>query len=178
LVLFFVSYATAQDDEEYTEEFLEEPIEIQLMKTMGVPLFWPEEFNQSNGSLKIASFNLEYIEFDLEEPLPQKKSVAVVESENHIDKSEKKEPKKKTTRTRFRINWGNFMLSSLITVAGGGVAYYGNLKAKEYHDKGVPASRAELDKRVEAAENWQIVRNIGYGIAAVGGLGLIVTIVF
>lgn len=173
VICILFSCAFAQEDE-YVEEYMEEPIDIQLMKSIGIPLFLPENFDQMNGSLKVAGFELDYIAFDLEET--PSNNAPVVNSD--IEKNEQTKVNEGKPKRKFRINWGNFMWSSLIAVAGGGIAYYGNFKAKEYHDNGVPASRDELDERIDAAKNWQIVRNIGYGIAAVGCAGMIITILF
>ena len=70
------------------------------------------------------------------------------------------------------------MLASLVTLAGGATAYYGDFRAKEERDKDPPLSKDELEDRVSAAENWQIVRGMGYALAAVGLLGVVITVAF
>ena len=168
------SCAFAQEDE-YVEEYMEEPIDVQLMKSMGVPLFLSENYNQLNGSLKTAGFELDYIATDLEKSTSDNNTAGVISKDAAA--YEQKE-RKNSSGKKFRINWGNFMWSSVIAVLGGGVAYYGNYKAKKYHDEGMPTSRTELNERIDAAKNWQIVRNVGYGIVAVGCAGMIITILF
>ena len=158
-------------EESYEEDFADEPFDEQLAGTLNTPLNLNDPFDQFNGSLLHAEFDLD-VEDEMDFLSPQGGS-----SEQAVaaPKASSKPAKKKR---KFRVNWGNFMISSAVLIAGGAAAYYGDLRAKQERDAGVPASRVELNDRIDAAKNWQIIRAIGYCVAGIGALGVVLTLAF
>ena len=156
-----VSHVRAQDDD-YEEYFVEDPYGEQLERTLDTPLNLDSNVYSENGTPTMAYLSLTMLEA----------SDDLTQVTNESEQNESSE-----SRT-FQISWGNLMLSSFLALAGGAAAYYADFRAKAERDKDAPLSKEEYEDRVDAAENWQIVRGIGYGLAVVGLVGIVITIAF
>lgn len=77
-----------------------------------------------------------------------------------------------------QIHWVPIGISAAAIVGGSVMAVLFNKKAKDEYEKGTPASKSEYDDRYDNAGSYQTMRTIGYGIAAVGVVGLGLSILF